>query len=45
MTSLPESEKQGANLLAEETDIGPRDDSDFGSSGMTLKALSVSGVS
>jgi hypothetical protein len=45
MTSLPASKKQVADPLTKEEDTGHGDDSDFGSSGMTLKALSVSGVS
>jgi hypothetical protein len=45
MTISPAGKKQVADPLAEETDVGPRDDSYFGSSGMTIKALRVSGVS
>jgi hypothetical protein len=45
MTSLPASEKQVADPLAEETDTGHGDDSDLRSGGMTMKALSMSGVS
>jgi hypothetical protein len=45
MTSLPAGEKRVADLMAEETDTGRRDDFDLRSGGMTKKALCVSGVS
>jgi hypothetical protein len=45
MTSLPASKKQVADPMAEETNTGHGDDSDLRSGGMTIKALSVSGVS
>ena len=44
MTISRASMKEIGDRLAEETDVGHRDDSDLGVGGMTTKALSVSGV-